>query len=62
MAHFAQPARVPRESRGLSDPFGRQPELGLLGRAEPMEAGGVCYDGPKTAQLRSDGQTQAMRV
>ena len=30
MAHFAQPARVPRESRGPQAAFGRQPELGLL--------------------------------
>ena len=32
MAHFARPAQVPRESRGVSEPFGRQPELGLPGR------------------------------
>ena len=40
MAHFAQPARVPRESRGLSDAFGRQPELGqglLSGRSHAIE-------------------------
>ena len=28
MAHFAQPAQVPRESKGALVQFGRQPELG----------------------------------
>ena len=47
MAHFAQPARVPRESSGLSEPFGRQPELGLLGRRSHSGPGRLCYDGPR---------------
>ena len=37
MAHFAQPARVPREARAASALLGRQPELGLPGRLSVLE-------------------------
>ena len=52
MAHFAQPARVPRESRGLSEPFGRQPELGLVGRRHHSRDSRLRFAPTQKPQLR----------